>query len=415
MTDIKYWLWLTLKQGISGVKITALLERFSTPQNVYLADKASLAETVGLKEQDVLELTDKSMESVRAVITVCRHRNIKILTYDNPMYPQLLQNIYDPPYVLYVRCRERLDLNDYLTVAVLGTRRASRYGIETAERFSYVLAREGALIVTGMARGIDGAANSGALRAGAKTVAVLGSGVDICYPKEHKQLMQAIIDNGMVISEYPPGMPPLAQNFPVRNRIITGLSYGTLVIEAPQSSGALISADRALEQNREVFAVPADVTRKSAEGSNGLLSEGVKPVFNAEDVLCEFREMFGDLLERHVPQPREGAEVPPYAASAVTEEATQPLSKEQTAARPQRKKEKVKKTAEPPAQTVKKSVRVPLSERERAVMALLREEPQPIDDLLHEGLSMQELLAALTMLEMKGLVKALPGRQYSLA
>ncbi len=435
MTDIKYWLWLTLKHGISSSKITTLLECFSTPLEIYGAERAALSETPELTPEDVDELADKSMEPVQAVIAVCRRKDIKILTYDNPMYPQLLMNIYDPPYVLYVRCRERLDLNEYLTIAVLGTRHASRYGIETAEQLACDLAKEGALVITGMARGVDGAANCGALRAGAKTIAVLGCGADVCYPSEHEELMQAIINNGMVISEYPPGMPPLAQNFPVRNRIITGLSYGTLVVEAPHSSGALISADRALEQNREVFAVPADITRKSAEGSNGLIADGIKPVFCAEDVLCEFREQWGELLENQKPQ---GVNAPVIQMPVAAEQAPSDGGAKQDNSQKKQHKNKEKTNQEQPQtqQTAPKEAdlpkrepeevlearraalaagEIPLSERERIVLKLLTKEPQHVDQLIHEKLSMSDLLAGLTMLEMKGLVHALPGRYYCLA
>ncbi len=367
VTDVRYWLWLTLKRELSHSVITRLLERFETPKDIF--DATDFSHIAELKPAERKALSDKSVANVGKVMGICQKKQIKVLTFDSPYYPELLKQIYDPPYVLYARCKERIDLNEHATIAVVGTRTASRYGKEVALSFAKELAQGGMTVISGMASGVDSAAAEGALSGGGKTVAILGCGVDRCYPAHNKRLMERIIDEGMVLSEYPPGTPPYSQNFPARNRIISGLSLGTLVVEAPKSSGALITANMAAEHNREVFAVPGDITRSTSKGSNRLIQDGVKPVLCGEDILCEFRERYGALLEDHaqeIPEP---------------EQSTEPLE---------------------------------FNETESKVIGLLSEDPIHIDSLVEQGIPVSELMAALTNLELKGLVKTLPGKQYQL-
>jgi len=376
LSELKYWLWLTLKKELSIRKITVLLDHFGTPEKVFYATAEILASVPGLTKVERKAAEDKNLQRVYRVIEVCKKKNIKILAFDSPYYPKLLASIYDPPYVLYARCRERIDLNTHATLAVVGTRRASSYGKTTATSLASALAESGMTVVSGMASGIDACAAEGALSAGGKTVAVLGCGVDICYPPSNKKLMQKIIDSGLVLSEYPPGTPPFPGNFPKRNRIISGLSLGTVVVEAPVRSGALITARNAGEQNREVFVVPADITRAKSRGSNGLLQEGAKPVLDFKDILCEFEDRYSEELKQNRP---------------------------------------ILQIVEPaPAKGQPMPVTIPLDDAERKVMSLLSDEPKHIDQLAHQGLSLAEVNATLTLLEMKGLVRQLPGKQYIL-
>ena len=389
MSELKYWLWLTLKKELSNRTLTTLLDVFGAPENIFNADRDALVLVPGLTEKEKKAVLVKDLQKAYRVIGVCKKKNIKILTFDNPRYPRLLASIYDPPYVLYVRCREKIDLNNHATIAVVGTRKASSYGKLTTGALAKALAEGGMTIVSGMAEGDDASAAENALSAGGKTVAVLGCGVDICYPPSNRRLMKKIIDGGMVISEFPPGTPPAPWNFPKRNRIISGLSLGTVVTEAPKRSGALITARLAGEQNREVFTVPADITRKMSQGSNALLQDGAKPVLCAEDVLCEFREQYGDLLSQHQHLPVSGdgeVEMPVY------------------------ENEPEEKTA------VKAKVPsgITLSDTERQILALLSDRPVHVDRLAEQGVPVTELSSALIMLEMKGLVRALPGKQYIL-
>jgi len=229
--NIDYWLWLTLKDSLSADKITKLLEIFECPEEIYNTPKRKLLKIDGLTKEEIKELSNKSFKKVQSVKEECKKLGIRILTYDSSYYPEKLKHLPDPPYVLYVKSKERINLNDKLCIAVVGNRLMTEYGRGAAIDISKGLAVAGGIVVSGMARGIDGAAHTGALRENGLTVAVLGCGLDIAYPPEHSEMMNAIAETGMVISEYPPGTPPLAQNFPIRNRIISGLSDGVVVVE----------------------------------------------------------------------------------------------------------------------------------------------------------------------------------------
>jgi len=212
-------------------------------------------------------------------------RDIQTLTLSRPGYPRLLREIHDPPPVLYVK--GTLLPEDEAAVAIVGTRAATPYGLDVAERLAEELARCGITVVSGLAEGIDRAAHEGALKAGGRTIAVVGHGLDTIYPRQHRELAERIMQSGCVLSEFSIGMPPLKENFPQRNRIISGLSLGTLVVEAPVRSGALITARTAMEQGREVFAVPGPVSSPKSEGTHALIKDGAKLVCKVQDILEE--------------------------------------------------------------------------------------------------------------------------------
>ena len=425
MSNIRFWLWLTLKKGIGSSKITALLEHFESPEEIYGADEAEFLKVKGLSAKDVKVLADRSLRRVDAVAESCRKHGIRVLAFDSPYYPELLKNIYDPPYVLYAKCKERINLNDHMTMAVLGTRTSSPYGITMAEHIACDMAREGITVVTGMARGIDGAASVGALRGGGVPVAVLGNGLDICYPPEHKELMKQIIEHGMVLSEYPPGVRPYPWNFKPRNRIITGMSYGTVIVEAPQSSGAINSANWTAEQGRELFVVPGDVTRSTSQGSNRLLTEGAQPALSAEDVLCVYRDRFSDLLVQNRPaEEMLKTNFPSYngwvGKSVTPQKDPIPFSKNEKV---KSKKTTVQSTVDEaltpatPLPASEKPVPKPavaLTPQEEELLSLLSDAPKHIDALTEQGMSPGLLAATLTTLELKGMIRALPGKQYCL-
>ncbi len=409
MTDIRYWLWLSLKKGIGNRVMSLLLDHFESPEAVFLADEKALSSIGRLTRKERTALTDKSMVEAERVAAKCREHGIRILTFDNPAYPQLLKEIYDPPYVLYVRCKERIDLNRHLTLAVVGTRKASDYGIDVAEKLAYGIAKSGVTVVSGMALGIDGAAQTGALRAGGKTIAVLGCGVDICYPKVHKALMEQIIEHGMVISEHPPGTQVHPSHFLPRNRIITGLSYGTLVVEAPQRSGAINSANWTAQQGRELFVVPGDVTRVTAKGSNQLMVEGALPVLRAEDITDLYSGRFADILLANAPQKDEIPSIPTYPELVSRKSAKKKAKKEKTKKSLKKQTEKVVKAVTTPAFSAPDSS---LSDIEKSVLLLLGAEPLHADRLAEQGIPAASVAATLTMLELKGFVRSLPGKHY---
>jgi DNA processing protein len=267
------------------MKFRALLNHFGDLEEAWRADAREL-KAAGLDRRALSNLmTARSTISLDEEMGKIERQGARVLTWDDPAYPPRLLNIYDPPPVLYVK-GEILE-EDQWAVAVVGTRGATVYGKEAARRIAGGLARNGLTIVSGLARGIDSEAHRAALDAGGRTIAVLGSGVDIIYPAEGRRLAQAVVERGALVSEYAIGTPPEAGNFPPRNRIISGLALGVVIVEAGERSGALITADYALDQGREVFAVPGNIFRKKSKGTNNLIQQGAKPVLSVEDVLEE--------------------------------------------------------------------------------------------------------------------------------
>ncbi len=286
MTDNKlYWLWLTLKDKLSYTEIESLINKFGDPLTVYDIEDKNVIKEFSDKVQKII--MDKSLDRAVSVYKRVEALNSRIVTIDDEEYPPMLRHIDSPPHVLYMY-GERLDWEKLLTITVVGTRNFNNYGKNATQRISYDLAKAGVIIVSGMARGIDSIAGIAALQSGNKTVAVLGSGFDRVYPPEKKNLFNAIAKSGVVITEYPPDMRPLAQNFPRRNRIMAGLSYGVLVTQAPSKSGALITASYALEYGRDVFAVPGSIFSVDSQGCNELIRQGAKLVTSYANIVSEY-------------------------------------------------------------------------------------------------------------------------------
>lgn len=273
MSKRVYWMWLATKQDLDAAAIRSLTESFGTPEFLYGAERDVLI-SAGLTKRQTDALCDKDLSRVEHILRVCEEKKIAILTIEDSAYPDMLREISDPPPVLYVR-GTLPDFDQSPAIAVVGTRSCSAYGLRMAERFGAALAKAGFPIVSGMAHGIDTAAHRGCLKAGGRTVAVLAGGVDICYPKENEYLMGDIMLSGAVISENPPGTANEGFRFPIRNRIISGLSAAALIVEAPLRSGALISARLAFEQGREVFAVPGAIDTPGSVGCNQLIRDEI--------------------------------------------------------------------------------------------------------------------------------------------
>ncbi len=287
MEDLKYWIWLSLACTPGSQTFASLLGKFDTARGVYEAEDHEIASAVTSRSRDYESLTDKSLEQAETVLEFCTSKNVGILTYADERYPDSLRDIPTPPVLLYYR-GILPDFSSLFTVAVVGTRRLTEYGKKNAFTIAYDLARSGATIVSGMAIGIDAVAHAGALAAGKITVAVIGSGIDVCYPKEHRPLAREIVKAGCVFTEYPPGSRPDGHNFPVRNRIISGLSKVTLVIEGKERSGALLTARHAKEQGRTVYAVPGNVGNPNSEVCNLLLKNGARVCTSADDIVRDF-------------------------------------------------------------------------------------------------------------------------------
>ena len=289
LSDRERLILLNLVPDVGSLPLRKLLDHFGECARVWKARPEDLQRVHGigpvLARRIAAACRDETL--LEQELTLVRRAGVTLVTLEDAEYPKRLREIYDPPPVLYVRGAVS-SLND-VAVAVVGSRRASRDGVKTAERLSYDLAACGITVISGLARGIDGAAHRGALKAQGRTLAVLGCGLARVYPPEHARLAGEIAERGAVISEYPMRTAPLAQNFPRRNRLISGLSLGVVIVEAAQKSGALITADCALEQGREVFAVPGPITRVTSEGTHALLKQGARLVTSVEDILEELR------------------------------------------------------------------------------------------------------------------------------
>ena len=289
MDNTVYWIWLSLACTVDTGTFATLIEKFGDAKAVYDADDYSISACIGPKMSDRANLKNKDLERAEEIYSFCVKHRVGILTYSDDRYPASLRRIMTPPPLLYYRGKLP-DFNSEFFVSVVGTRALSDYGRKNAFKISYDLATAGATLVSGMAVGIDGVSLAGAIAAEKPTVAILGSGIDVCYPAQHLTLAREIVKNGCIMTEYPPKTPPSKYNFPKRNRIISGLSRATLVIEGKEDSGAMITARYAKEQGREVFALPGNVSSEHSQLSNLLLKNGAKPCTSAEDILSRFEK-----------------------------------------------------------------------------------------------------------------------------
>lgn len=301
MEEREYILWINLLKFVSVKKFYDLYEYFGSMTSLYHCSQEELSRCNLLNSEQIQNIiSSKSDGSLEKHLELLRQKKIKYLTVKDDSYPFILKNIYLPPPVLYYYGKiEEVPFES--SVAIVGSRSASYYGLKTSEQIAFELASLGITVVSGMARGVDSMAHVGALKGGGKTVAVLGNGVDIIYPKENGKLYKEIIENGLVLSEYPPGVQPISYNFPRRNRIISGLSMGIVVVEAATKSGSLITAKYALEQGREVYAVPGNVNNRNSTGTNLLIKDGAKLITSCKDILDDVFPMFSPRKEESDP------------------------------------------------------------------------------------------------------------------
>lgn len=353
-------LLLSLVSGVGPKTRQALLERFGAPAAVLAAAPSELRGVSGVGPKLASAIVRARQEiDVAAEIELCRQRQVAIVTQHDPAYPRALQEIHDPPAVLFVR--GGIEPCDALAVAIVGSRHATRYGTEQAERLATSLSRAGLTVISGLARGIDAAAHRGALNAGGRTLAVLGSGVLNIYPPEHHELAREVSSHGAVVSESPPRTAPISGAFPQRNRLISGMSLGVIVVEAALQSGALITARHAMEQGREVFAVPGPVNSRMSRGCHQLIRDGARLVETADDVLEELGPLVAAATRR------DGAVV------------------------------------HHPAELL-------LNEAEQQVLAAVGAAPTSIDEVISVSqLPTPQVLATLSVLEMRRLVRRLSG------
>ncbi|PIP20709.1 MAG: DNA-protecting protein DprA, partial [Candidatus Omnitrophica bacterium CG23_combo_of_CG06-09_8_20_14_all_40_11] len=286
MIRLEALIGLNMFCDIGSARLKKLLNYFEKPENILKAPCEKLMGVSGIGKEIARKVTSLKEKDIDEELDLAKKYNLKIITVDDKEYPENLKQIYDPPIVLYVK--GELKDEDRLSVAIVGSRRASFYGLSCAEKFAADLSERNFTIISGLARGIDTSAHRGALKQGGRTIAVIGSGFRHLYPAENKELAEEISRCGAVISEFPINAKPLSQNFPRRNRVISGLSLGVLVVEAARNSGALITADCALEQGRDVFALPGKIDSGNSFGTNGLIKQGAKLVSCADDIIEEF-------------------------------------------------------------------------------------------------------------------------------
>ncbi len=453
MKNRLFEIWFSLRVGVASAEFQNLLDRYGTPYDIFNADEAEL-DSMPVSPRLRQALGDRSLQESHGIMEYCQKNGVGILFWQDENYPVALRSLRDPPVLLYYR-GHLPDLNKRLCISVVGTRSMSEYGKRMAYKIGYELAAAGTVVISGMALGNDSVAAAGALSAGGDTVAVLGCGIDVVYPREHEHLYAEITRTGAVLTEYPPATPPAGYHFPVRNRIISGLSQGTLIVEGDLKSGALITAKTAILQGRDIYALPGNIGETHSAGTNRLISEGAAVVLCARDIVGNYDFLYRDVLdlaglsraekhsdlreeelvrlgvftrttdpgvrtstpsgdspEREAPTPRV-----PTAASKQPGRAPAPRK----ASSPKSRRENgVPPTADPPRASAdsRPSSMGDASRRALETLSPLQRqifEAIPIDGtvapdvLIREGFSMSDVLASVTFLEIKGLVQTFPG------
>lgn len=410
-----HWIWLATRPILNAGEKAMLLRHFGDPEEVFYADLDACKE-LNLPEKKRTVLKDKELSEAEAIQRACRRNEIHILTCRDAVYPSKLKNIADPPLVLYYK-GILPDFDSVPVIGIVGTRKASAYGLTVAKRMGYQIGKCGALVVSGGAEGIDGLAMRGALSAGTQVVGVLGCGVDIVYPPTNGSLFADVQGSGCLISEYPPGTPPFGYNFPKRNRIISGLSDGVLVVEAPKRSGALITANEALQQGRAVYAVPGNIGVESTEGTNALLKDGATPVTCGWDVLAEYEKCYPGKIQRYEKVPQMSVtpeELQEQASDSLAKVAQNPiLPGEKRVKNGKADKKGIDKGEQPPY--IDGSDMPELTPQEKALAELLKDGERSIDALAEaSGMPSALFMATMTSLELQGVVVSLPGKRAAL-
>lgn len=448
MKHKQLWLWLSLILGAGNSEFVILNENFNSIEDIYAADY-DMYISCGISERLSEKLSDKSLTKAKEIYSYCTKYGIGLLCFDESAFPMSLKSIKNPPALLYYM-GELPDLNNTLCISMVGTRKMSEYGMRSAYKIAYEVASAGAIVVSGMALGIDGVASCGAISGGGKTIAVLGSGIDVIYPKEHTTLYRVITHNGAVITEFAPSTPPSGMNFPIRNRLISGLSQGTLVVDADKDSGAMITAKNAILQGRDIYAVPGNIDERNTSGTNMLIRDGAQAVLSGKDIIKNYAYIYRDSIDLAALSRSEGhsdidmrairdmeislryvkksektnnkVSLPENAAENKKSEESIPMftppekpkktvkAKKETSneAKKEKSEEKVAYTSDKSSEILKG-----LSDKQRRIFeAMPLDKPISVESLVKLGFSMGEIMASLTVLEIKGLISSLPGALY---
>lgn len=413
-----HWIWLATRPDITDTLKVEILRHFQDPEAAFFADEDSYSGIEDLAAEGIASLKDKNLRPAEEILRECERADLHILTWQDAAYPARLRSIADPPLVFYYKGRLP-DFDGYPLIGVVGTRKASAYGLTAAKRMGYQIAKCGGIVVSGMAYGIDGMAMRGALTAGMQVVGILGCGADMVYPLSNKVLFGDMERYGCIMSEFPPGTPPYKWNFPKRNRIISGMSCGVLVVEAPEKSGALITASLALDQGRDVFVVPGNIDVPTFVGSNRLLRQGAILAGTGWDILSEYEGLYPDKVRRD-DTPAHLKSYPDELEDTAKREIIQPKVAQKPAIlenkRPLKQKvdkKVIDKRGSSPYSDLNDNL-PKLTEAERKILSALESGERLADDVIADtGLPAGQVLATLTLLEVKGLVRRLPGRRIT--
>ncbi len=425
-TATLYWIWLAECCGVASPYANLLCDLFSCDaERIYATAPSEFASYPQLSKSLVEKLSNKDLEPARKILQYCRQNGVSLLHPAMTQYPNKLRNIERRPLVLYYKGRLP-DFDEKVCISVVGTRRMTEYGKRAAYTLSYDMAKARAVVISGMAAGVDGMAHRGALDAGGQTVAVLGCGIDRAYPAVHKELMRDLCRYGTVITEYRPFTPPMGANFPLRNRIISALSQGVTVIEADLKSGAMITARYALYQGKDLFAVPGKIGEQNSDGVHRLLKDGAKLVTDALDILEEYQFLYGDKLDlkripRFLPQEKSPLDTTartrkmPVIPNTATVDFTEKVK--ESVAVPHTQSESIQTESAPmhsAPNPIPQSVLDDMSESEKAVFSVLDTAVSYDADTVCRkiGCDASAVATALTLLELKQVIQALPGGLY---
>lgn len=403
-----HWIWLASRPSMNDRQKLLVLEAFSDPEDAFRGEIAEYTKIEGLTEEAVSALLDKDLEQAQKILCQCVDKQIQICTYQDEKYPYRLRHIPDPPLVLYYR-GQLPDTAKVPVIAAVGTRKASAYGRMVAQRMGFQIVRCGGMLVSGVADGNDAMAMQGALLAGGTVVGVLGCGVDVIYPKSNRRLYADIVERGCLISEFPPETPPYRWNFPQRNRIMSGMSDGVVVVEAPKISGTLKTAKLAGDQGRDLFVVPGNIDMPTFEGSNHLLREGATVARDGWDVVGEYASRYPGVVN-----PLGAATEPEMSGQTLLKVAQASVSPAKTTRRDRKSAEKpVDKDVRQPYSVIKE-VLPKLSQEQRQIVEFLTQERHVDEIIAGLGLPAAKVSAELTLLEIKGIIKREPGKRISL-
>lgn len=418
MASLKYWLWLSTRSGLGQTGQFGILEHFGTPEAAFFADPGEYDLVEGLSRGGKEALLDKDLTGAEQILSDCEKLNHRILTIADAGYPERLKNIYDPPTVLYLRGRD-IPFDEEVAVSLIGTRDPTAYGINQAQRLGHDLAAQGALVVSGLARGLDSEGLKGALRGGGTVAAVLGCGLDVIYPRENRFLYEDVAAAGCILSEYPPGTEARGSNFPARNRIISGLALGVVVVEGGYRSGTRITARAALDQNRDVFALPGPVDAPMSFTPNDLIRRGeAQLITSASDILVEYRDLYPRKIHLAPGLDPAAPAIAPglRPRKAKTREESDADSAETERAPKGSEEQPESKTSGEIPYVHWKSLTPALTDDQRDVLMSIREKEKALEEIIElTQLPARRVTSAVTMLQLSGFVTEQPGKRFAAA